>query len=370
MKKIAHFIHHDGPGGGPRIIISMIKYFINYHTQMVFGGGLGSIATYCSQNIIPYYNILTDRKITSLGGLVKLTFMLKRLHPDILLLHGQSAGPLGAIAARMAGIKYVIYIAQWPAFYSDRDMYRLIRNRLCEQIPCSMANRIVTFTPSSRNQYLIRHLSTEEKICCIPPAFDHLYTSFSDSRRQIRKKYGWKRDICHVVIVSRLADQKRVDWLLKSWRYIQTQNLKAHLWIVGDGPTRSALESLTRNIGIQDTCTFLGYKINGIDFMAASDLVVMTSMYESFGYAALEACACGKAIVASRVDGTMDILSDGEEGFLVAPGDIAQMADKILQLISNPDLRRKMGEKGIKCCNKYNPEKVYAQYLKYFQNEA
>ncbi len=370
MKKIAHLIHFDGPGGGPRIIISMMKHFRKYHTQMVFGGGLGSIATYCSQNNIPYHNVPTDRKLTALGGLAKLTFKLKRLHPDILLLHGQSAGPLGAIAARMAGIKYVLYIAQWPAFYSDWDMYRLIRNRLCEQIPCSMANQIVAFTPSSRNQYLIRRLSAEEKISCIPPAIDFSCTMSSDTKHRIREQYGWKNDICHVVSVGRLADQKRVDWLLESWEHIQAQNHMVHLWIVGDGPERAALESLSRNLGIQDNCTFLGYKNNGMDFMAASDLVVMTSMYESFGYAALEACACGKPIVASHVDGVMDILSDGEEGFLVPPGDIDQMADKILQLIHNPGLRRQMGEKGIICCDRYKPEKVYAPYLKFFQDEV
>ena len=370
MKKIAHFIHSDGYGGGPRIIISMVKHFRNYHTQMVFGGGRGSIAAYCSQNNIPYHDVPTEKKRTVLPGLAKLVCKLKRLHPDILLLHGQFAGPLGAMAARMAGVKYLLYIAQWPAFYSDWDIYRLIRNRLCEQIPCSIANRIVAFTPSSRNQYLIRHLAAEEKICCIPPAFDLLHTPSHDTKRQIREQYGWKNDICHVVSVGRLADQKRVDWLLESWVHIQAKNHLVHLWVVGDGPERPKLESLVRDLGIQDTCTFLGYKNNGMDFMAASDLVVMTSMYESFGYAALEACACGKAIVASYVDGVMDILSDGEQGFLVPPGDIAQMADKILQLIHNPDLRRQMGEKGIKCCDRFKPEKVYTPYLRFFQDDV
>ena len=368
MKKIAHFIHFDGPGGGPKIIISMMKYFSNYHSQIVFGGGRGSIEAYCFQNNIPYQSVSTEKKRSTFLGLLKLVYKLKQFYPDILLLHGQSAGILGAVAAKIADIKYVLYIAQWPAFYSDWDIFRLIRNRLCEQIPCSIANKVITFTPSSRNQYLLRHLAAEEKILCIPPALDLIHNSSLDNSRKIREQYAWKSDICHVVSVGRLAEQKRVDWLLNSWKQVQEQNNFVHLWIIGDGPELLSLKSLAKNLGIKDTCTFLGYKQNGIEFIAASDLVVMTSMYESFGYVALEACASGKAIVASRVDGVMDILSDGDEGFLVPPGDIARLTDRILKLAQNPKLRQQMGGKGIQRSENFKPEKVYASYLKLFQD--
>jgi glycosyltransferase involved in cell wall biosynthesis len=97
--------------------------------------------------------------------------------------------------------------------------------------------------------------------------------------------------------------------------------------------------------------------------MAASDMVVMTSLYESFGYVPLEAKACGKPVIANAVDGVRDNVQDGVDGYLVAPSDSAGLANRLIELIENPDLRYQMGVAGVKGLARFDPGETVARYL-------
>jgi glycosyltransferase involved in cell wall biosynthesis len=137
----------------------------------------------------------------------------------------------------------------------------------------------------------------------------------------------------------------------------------ARLWIVGDGPEKAALEKLSIQLGITGTCTFLGARPHGIEYMAAADVVVMTTLYESFGFVAIEAKACGKPLIANAVDGVRDNVKDGVEGYLVAPNDSVGLADKLIAVINNPDLRQQMGRAGVEGMARFDPKETVSRYL-------
>lgn len=345
LPKICHIIHHDGPGGGPVLTVDQLAATSGHLDLSVIHGGRGKIAAYCEAAGIPHWQVAIDRKATLPLGFFQLIGALRNAAPDVAILHGQWAGPVGAVALRLTGVRRSIYLCQWPSFYSDWDLWRVVRNRISEAIPCRQCDRIVVLSRGNWYQYSLRRLGAG-KLRLIHNGIDLNRIPSPGQIRSLRQAHGWDDRLCHVVSVGRLADQKCVDWLLRSWRIVQEKRPDARLWIVGDGPEEAALHRLAKELEITGTCTFLGSRPNGIEYVAAADIVAMTTLYEGHAILTLEAMASGRPIVASDVDGVGDSIRDGVEGFLVPPAEIAGFAEKLLVLIGNPALRKSMGDAG------------------------
>jgi glycosyltransferase involved in cell wall biosynthesis len=343
--KVCHIIHNDGPGGGPVVIVDQLAATGGDFELSVIHGGRGKVADYCEGAGIPHWQVAIDRKTTVPLGFFQLIAALRRASPDLAILHGQWAGPVSAAALRVAGVRRSIYIAGWPAFYTDWDLWRVIRNRLSEAIPCHWCDRVVVLSQGNWYQYSLRRLGAG-KLRLIHNGVDLSRVPSPHQVRSVRETHGWDDRHCHVVSVGRLADQKCLDWLLRSWRIVQERHPDARLWIVGSGPEEPALHRLAKELDIAGTCAFLGSRPNGFDYVAASDIVAMTSLYEGHALLPLEAMAAARPIVASDVDGVRDSIRDGAEGFLVPPAEIEAFAQKLLSLIGDPVLRKKMGEAG------------------------
>ena len=360
--KIAHLLHWDGSGGGPEAVLNLVRGFHEAGVdQVVFHGGMGRLAAGCEALGVPRIQLPLDRKSTLALGFIGLVRALRRTRPDVLLTQGQWAGPIGAIAAAWAGVK-TIYITQWPSFYTDWTPFRAWRNAWAEWIPCRLASRVIALTPSVYYQYLYRGWAGDSKLALIPNVFRQSDTPSPEDAARIRREFGWAQDAIHVVSVGRLADQKRVDWLLQAWAEVHRRCPSARLWIVGDGPERAALERLAKRLGIAGTCVFLGARPRGIAFMAASDVVAMTSLYESCAFVPLEAKACGKPLIANAVDGVRDNVQDGVDGFLVPPNDPAALARRLLELLTDPALRLRMGEAGRAAMAQTDSRAIVARY--------
>jgi glycosyltransferase involved in cell wall biosynthesis len=285
------------------------------------------------------------------------------MRPDLLVLHGQWGGFLGALAGRMTGIRHVVYIARWPAFYADWDFWRINRNFICEWTPCRLSDKVVVLSESSRQQYLIRHWPAETKLMVIPNTLNPTSIPTSAAAAALRATEGWNDKDCHVVCVGRLASQKRVDWRLKSWAHVKNRCPNVRLWIVGGGKLRSSLEEEARSLELGDSCSFLGPRTNGIEFIAAADIVAFPSVFESFGRVALEGMACGKPIVASSVDGLRDLLSDGQTALLAPAGDIELFAEHLCRLIQDGSLRDRIGAAGKLNAARFCPNVVMPRYF-------
>lgn len=362
MPYLAHLIQLDGAGGGPASVVEQLHGLREGYEQIVYHGGSGRIAAACEAAGIEHVQLPIDRAFRWPRGFFRFARELRRRRPDLLVLHGQWSSAPGAIAARAAGLRRIVYVARWPAFYTDWDPLRSMRNRLAEGIPCRLADRVVTLTTSSAWGYLRRGWVEPGRLVTIPNALDPSVVPDAERRRATRERMGWHDALCHVVSVGRLADQKRVDWLLRSWAVVRRSNPEARLWIAGDGPERERLRALAVELQLGSGCTFLGERSDAIELVAAGDVAVMTSAYESFGRSALEAMACGRPLVASDVDGLRDLITDDAEGFLVAAGDVAGFAGRIERLVRDPSLRGRMGQAGIRRAAGFSREQVMPRF--------
>ncbi|MBV9210943.1 MAG: glycosyltransferase, partial [Acidobacteria bacterium] len=143
---------------------------------------------------------------------------------------------------------------------------------------------------------------------------------------------------------------------------------RARLVMVGDGSERQNAEHRARCLGIHEYCSFVGKQPKIIDYLSAADILLLPSEQESFGLAALEAMACEVPVIASRVGGVPEVVTDGETGFLSAVGDVEKMSADALRLVEDESLRREVGARARESAlSRYSTDLVIPQYLNFYE---
>jgi N-acetyl-alpha-D-glucosaminyl L-malate synthase BshA len=143
---------------------------------------------------------------------------------------------------------------------------------------------------------------------------------------------------------------------------------KARLVMVGDGSERTNCIHRAQCLGISDKCVFVGKQPNIIDYLCASDVLLLPSEQESFGLAALEAMAVQVPVIASRVGGLPEVIDDGDTGYLSAVGDVDKMADDAARLLMDPKLRKEMARRArASAIERYSTHKIIPQYIAFYE---
>ena len=140
-----------------------------------------------------------------------------------------------------------------------------------------------------------------------------------------------------------LQERKGHRFLLEAVAELKVRGVKPVCLLAGTGSERKELEEMAARLGLAEEVKFLGFVADTPAFLAGVDIFVLPSLAEGLGVAALEAMAAGKAVVASRVGGLTDVITDGLTGFLVPPRDSKALSDAIAKLIADPSRARAMG---------------------------
>jgi N-acetyl-alpha-D-glucosaminyl L-malate synthase BshA len=142
----------------------------------------------------------------------------------------------------------------------------------------------------------------------------------------------------------------------------------ARLVMVGDGSERTNAIYRAKCLDVYDKCVFVGKQPRIVDYLCASDVLLLPSEQESFGLAALEAMACEVPVVASRVGGLPEVVDDGETGFLSAVGDVDKMAADAVRLLTDKKLRREMGKRArASAISRYSTDLVIPRYIEFYE---
>ncbi len=171
----------------------------------------------------------------------------------------------------------------------------------------------------------------------------------ADKAAEFRQKCGIPAGRSVITQVSWIIPEKGIADFLGAAQLVIAKNPNVHFVLVGEGSHRGQYTQLAGDLGLQDHVTWTGLVQDplGEGAYAAADVVCQVSRWEEvFGYVIPEAMACGKPVVATRVGGIPEIVRDGETGFLVPRGDTAQIADRILQLLADRELRERFGRAG------------------------
>jgi glycosyltransferase involved in cell wall biosynthesis len=173
-----------------------------------------------------------------------------------------------------------------------------------------------------------------------------------------------------VVACGRLAAQKGYPHLLDAFAMVQRET-GAHLWILGDGPDRQALEAQVARLQLSAAVRFLGFRKNPYAFMAKADLFVLSSLYEGFGNVVVEAMAAGAPVVATDCPhGPGEIITDGENGLLVPVADPASLAAAIRRMLGDRALATRLAANGQRRAQDFHVDKIGAEYAALFRRLA
>jgi len=171
-----------------------------------------------------------------------------------------------------------------------------------------------------------------------------------------------------VAHVSNFRPVKRPVDCVEIFARILKKGINARLVMVGDGSERTNAEHRARCLGIYDKCSFVGKQPRIVDYLSVSDVLLLPSEQESFGLAALEAMACEVPVIASRVGGIPEVITDGETGFLSEVGDLDKMAEDAGRLLADEKLRREIGERARESAiSRYRTDVVIPQYISFYE---
>jgi glycosyltransferase involved in cell wall biosynthesis len=140
-----------------------------------------------------------------------------------------------------------------------------------------------------------------------------------------------------------LAADKGLEYLIDAAAILQNTERRFQVVIAGDGPVRGLLESRARNLGIANRVTFLGFREDVDDLLAACDLVVLPSLREGLSIALLEAMAAGKPIIATSIGSHLELASQANIARLVPPANAQSICAAILRLARDPALMAQLG---------------------------
>ena len=153
-----------------------------------------------------------------------------------------------------------------------------------------------------------------------------------------------------IITVGRIIRHKRIDGIIKTIKTLAEEFPDTSLFIVGEGPERERLEKLSKELNIQKKVEFLGKRSHdeAIRLIKESNIFVLNSIYEGLPHVVIEAMACRTPVIATNAGGTNEVVKDNETGLLVLPNNNAELKQKIIQLLRDEGLRKRLVEHAYK----------------------
>lgn len=266
---------------------------------------------------------------------------LRDARADVLFCHGYKADVIGWRAARRVGVPVVAVSRGWTGATWKVHCYEWL-DRAClfamDAVVCvseGQAARVRKLGVPRRHVRVIRNAIDIER-------FQHIDPEARPSlERLFPRKPRWL-----IAAAGRFSPEKGFPVLVEAAAQVCQAFPDAGLVLFGDGPQRGMMEGRIAQLGLQERLLLPGFRADLDRLLSAFDLLVLPSFTEGLPNIALEGSAARVPIVATAVGGTPEIVRDQENGLLVPAGDPHLLAERIARLLSLPELRRSMGERG------------------------
>jgi glycosyltransferase involved in cell wall biosynthesis len=280
-----------------------------------------------------------DRTTTlALWQWLPLLRLLRRERIDVVHTHQFGSNFWGTLVARLARVPVVI--AHEHTWSYEGEPLRKLADRL---VISRLADAFVAVSREDRRRMIEIERIDPRVIRYMPNGITPLPAA---DGRGIRAELGIEPEAPVIGTVSVLRRQKALDVLLHATAELVRSRPDVHVLIAGSGPQRERLEGLVRELGLEHRAHLLGHRADVPDVIQALDVAVTSSGYEGSPLSVMEYMAAGKPVVATRVGGVPDLVDDGETGLIVEPRDPHALAEAVLRLLDDPELRARMGSRG------------------------
>jgi glycosyltransferase involved in cell wall biosynthesis len=296
--------------------------------------------------------------------LARLRTAIERFRPDVIQVNGARTvkyGVLAKLLKRGRGAPVVYRNIGAPGVW-----LRGIRRRLFYFFIMRWVDGVVAISHRSR-EAMRGMLSSGLPATTIFNAVEPRELRPSRSRQAVREEAETPLTAPVVLYVGNLSAEKRVDRLIEVVRQARVRVPELHLWLVGSGPLRGELERQVQEAGLHASTRFFGSQESVASFLAAADLLALMSDTEGIPAVLLEAGFLGVPTLVTRVGSVDECVIDGETGVLVNPEDTGTLVETMVRLLSDPDLRAKMGRRAHDWIDSgFTMERITSQYLDFY----
>ncbi len=279
---------------------------------------------------------------------------------DLVHTHGYKANFYGYLAARGKGVPAVAtYHLDWP----DRGL-ALRLYHLFDRLVVRRFGKIAAVSEAVARS-LRRSGVPSAKIVTIDNGID--LSPFAQARPILQEEISERPDAL-IGLVGRLTPQKGCEYFLRAAQRVLIDFPRTLFVLVGEGPDRRKLEELVRDLNIAERVIFAGHREDMPGVYASLDILVLPSINEGLPMTLIEAMAAARPVIATPVGAIPKLIIPEQTGLLVNPRDPVGLAAALGRLISNPDLRHRLGRDGQAwVMRRFSAEAMAQQYAEIYQ---
>ncbi len=347
--KVAHVVTRLDFGGAQQNTLATLRGLdrARFDAVLVCGaGGFFDAEVRADRGLRALFVGSLSREISplrDLRALVALWRIFRSERPQIVHTHSSKAGILGRLAAALAGVPIVVHTYHGFGFH-DRQHPLLKAVYVLLERACARVTARLVYVSRANAEYAQRHglgraadalvIRSGVKLSDFPARVD---------AAELKMSAGIGRHKPVVVSIGNLKPQKNAADFVSAAAKVCERIPEARFVFLGDGPQRRTLEARAFALGLEGKVLFLGWRRDGAKWLAASDVFALTSLWEGLPRSLVEALRSGLPAVCYATDGVVDVLRDGENGFLVPPGDVDAFARRLALLLEDAPLRRRLG---------------------------
>lgn len=377
--------------GGPAMVATYLAKYLpsGFETVMVIGGkdDHEKDATHLTNELGIKPIIIPEMKRAiswkeDRAAYKRMKQIISEFKPDIVHTHAAKSGAIGRMAASAMKVPVIVHTFHGHVFHSYFHPLKTKAFIQAERYLAGRSNGIIAISKQQKDELVNTYkICPEEKVRIIHIGLDldQFHFQQQQKREAFRSAFQIEENEIAIGIVGRIVPIKNHSLFVAAARIVlKNTDKKIRFVVVGDGDRREAMEAEFGNAGIDYTyylserrkataiCTSWQTEMDIV--FAGLDIVALTSNNEGTPVSLIEAQAAGKPVVSTNVGGVSNVVMENESGFLSPSGNAEALAHDLLELVNNPDLRKKFGEKGRAfVLENFSYQKMVAGTAQYYQ---
>lgn len=375
MTKLMVVIHSLRGGGSERVLINLLKgldrnefsitlvlYERVFDYPVPENIELRILDIYASRNFFK----LAIGFISKILGLSKL---IRKNKPDFVFSLLSSTNVTVILAKILSRMNFKLIVSEHthPSMNLKNEIYGGI-TRLFIKVLYPKADKIVAVSEGIKQDIIQNFHINEDKIAVI---YNPIDIKEIETLSTEEVNHPWFQEQIPIIIsVGRLTQQKDYPYLIKTFAIVK-KSINCRLFIIGDGEDKEKLIQMAKEIGLEKDIEFAGFQKNPFKYMDRASLFVLSSLYEGFGNVIVEAMALGLPVISTDCpSGPSEIIENRKNGLLVPVRDEHALAQSILSILTNQDLKDSLGKEAKLRAQFFATEKIIKDYVRIFSENS
>ena len=279
--------------------------------------------------------------ISDFRALAALRAAIRTFQPQVVHTHSSKAGILGRLAARLENVPAVVHTVHGFGFTPLQSAPLRMALRAAERTLASSTDHFVTVSETDRQRGIEMGLFEPGRATVIRAGIDLDRFRAAADGDAARDRLGVPAESPLVTQIGNFKPQKAPLDFVRVAAAVREHSPEARFVMVGDGPLRTSAEELARSLGVADRMIFCGWWDDVPGLLAAATVSVLTSRHEGLPCSVVESLAAGVPVVATAVDGTVEVVRSGVNGFLAPAGDVRALAEGVCTILADEETRER-----------------------------